>query len=203
MGNITELQSRHYFGIAADMASIPAACRCAGDLYTQTDIKATYVYDGAVWQGPVPADWITPAMLKTDSVETLKIKDLNVTKAKAELGFGRYVARRAAAPDLQVGGFTTDGTWKVDGLDLSGIVPAGATGVVISVLVNDDAASSTFHVRPNATDTANDHQVWIQVANISHKDNFTMPIDADRLLDYYGSNLAFVTIDLTVVGWFI
>lgn len=82
MGVVTEYQARHYFGAAADMASVPAACRCAGDIYYQTDTKASYAWDGAAWRGPVPADWITAAMLKTDSVETLKIKNLNVTEGK-------------------------------------------------------------------------------------------------------------------------
>lgn len=203
MGVVTEDQRRHYFGTAADMATIVAACRCAGDLYYQTDTKALFIWSGAAWEGPVPADWITAAMLKTDSVETLKIKALNVTKGKAELGFGRYVPRPVAAHDFGVGNFTTDGTWKVHGMDLTGIVPEGTTGVIFSLLINDDAANSEFRIRRDAADHVALFEARTFVVNIGVLNMFIVPIDSDRLLDYYGANLAFTVINASVVGYFI
>ncbi|GAI14918.1 unnamed protein product, partial [marine sediment metagenome] len=98
---------------------------------------------------------VSAAKLKADSVETLKIKDLNVTTAKAALGFGRYVVRDATAFDKNIGDFTTDGTWKVNGLDLSAIVPAGATAVHLLVYVLDDAANSILEIRRNVTQDFN------------------------------------------------
>ncbi|MCK4268623.1 MAG: hypothetical protein KAX16_07305 [Actinomycetia bacterium] len=203
MGVITEHQVRHYYGLAADMASVVAACRCVGDIYFQTDTKAAYIWDGAAWKGPVPPDWITPAMLKTDSVETLKIKNLNVTAAKAALGFGRFVPRSPNVADFTTLAFTTDATWKVNGLDLSGIVTAGAVGVVLRVTIQDDAANSQFQIRQSAAASVTEILLLTQVVNIYIAQIAVLPIDADRLLDYQGSNLAFAFISVSVLGWFI
>lgn len=204
MGVITEQQARHYFGVAADMASVVAACRCAGDVYFQTDTKAAYVWDGAAWVGPVPADWITAAMLKTDAVETLKIKDLNVTKGKAELGFGRYVPRDVAAVDFLVGDFTVDGAWHADGLDLSSIVTAGAIAVHLELALADGTAGLKGEIRGNATT-----KVQNTLNNRTQVSGLTTPymqgivnIDSNRLLDYF-FDTGMDTIVLKVLGWFI
>jgi len=121
---------------------------------------------------------------------------------KTGLGY-EYVERRAPASDKQVGDFTTDGTWKVNGLNLSGPLPVGTKAAIIRLLAKDDAAGSEFEIRPNGVDVNNMHGLFTQVANISVEKDFIIPVDPDRLFDYYGTNLVFITIDVTVVGYFI
>jgi len=115
------------------MASIPAAAKSVNDLFFTTDTKACYRWDGAAWVGPVPADWITAAMLQTDSVETLKIKDANVTSAKLDaLNKGRFEnallhVRDEKASGTNSGTFTC-GAWRTRDLN--------------TVLTNEIAGSS-------------------------------------------------------------
>lgn len=121
---------------------------------------------------------------------------------KTGLGY-EFVPRSVAALDFNEGAFTTDGNWKVDGLDLSGIVPAGAVAVALNVYVSDDAANSTFQFQQDATNKYNSIIVVTQVAGIPIQHSEVIVINSDRLLDYKGSNLAFASINVTVVGWFI
>lgn len=112
-----------------------------------------------------------------------------------------FVERLIGASDKQVGDFVTDGTWKVNGLDLSAIVPPGAIAVRIRLLVNDDAANSVVSLMRDAVNVENFMSVKTHVANIPDSKTEEISIDTDRLLDYNGSNVAFVTINLTVLGW--
>lgn len=123
--------------------------------------------------------------------------------AKFDPGNHRYVRRLTGAIDKEVGDFTTDGNWKVDGLDLSAIVPAGATAIHLLIDITDDAASSWFGVRKDATHIYNYCQPTTQVANIPYIIHAIVACNADRLLDYIGANLAFTSINVTVLGWFI
>lgn len=202
MGEIIEKRRRFYSGLDADKASIPAGGKAIQDVYFATDTKISYFWDSVAWI-IIPLDVIVAGMIKTDAVETLKIKNLNVTAAKAELGFGRYVERLVNAPDKQVGNFITDGTWKVNGLDLSGIVPAGAKAVMLDMMVLDDAVGSQFSVQRDAAHAYNRATVMTQVANILVAAAPVVAIEGDRLLDYYGGNVGFTSIDVTVAGWFI
>lgn len=145
---------------------------------------------------------LTKENLDGDAVVTVKIKDLNVTPAKASLGFGRYVPRNLNAWDKQIGDFTTDGNFKLNGLDVSGIVPAGAVAVHLRIELSDDAANSLFIVRADAAFAEAQMRTRTQVANISLDLNGVIPISSDRLLDYYGSNLVFIAINVGVLGWF-
>lgn len=122
---------------------------------------------------------------------------------KTGLGY-EFVPRRAADIDKTLVDFTTDGNYKINGLDLSGIVPAGAVAVALKVALSDDAANSFFHIRTNATDSdENTLSSRTQVATITIYNNGVIPIDSDRLLDYQGSNLVFIAINVTVIGWWI
>lgn len=142
--------------------------------------------------------------LAGDSVVTIKIKDLNVTKAKVELGFGRWVGRDVNGFDFTLVSFTIDGTWKADGLDCSGIVPEGATSIVFGIRTVDDAVGSGFGLRKNATTaTLNKTFKVTQVANVQVDWQGRVDCEADRLIDYYGSNLVFTSIDVVILGWYI
>lgn len=116
-------------------------------------------------------------------------------------GIPFYVERLATAVDVQLGALTINGAWQVDGLDLSGIVPAGAFSVVLAITVVDDAADSWFEIRRDAVNVKNRIKVNTKAANISEEDIGPISIDSNRLLDYIGANLVFTTIDITVLGW--
>jgi len=121
---------------------------------------------------------------------------------KTGLGY-EFVERLTNAPDRQVGDFITDGTFKVDGFSLAGIIPLGTIAVRLKFDVTDDAAGSSFLVRRDAVNIYNSAAVVTQVANIPRNAIRDISIDSDRLLDYLGSNLAFTLIDITVLGWYI
>lgn len=112
-----------------------------------------------------------------------------------------YVDRRVAVDDFDEGDFTTNGVWHADGLDLSAIVPSGAIAVDLKISLTDDAVDSFLTFRPNAVDISNVLTVRTQVANINIQEFGRFPIDADRKLDYLGSNLVFTVIRVSVLGW--
>lgn len=121
---------------------------------------------------------------------------------KTGLGY-EYVPREVAVPDYAVGDLVTDGTWKVDGLDFSGFLPVGTKGVVVDIYVVDNLAAQMFTIRQNDVAVRSRSLIRTQVANISVNAPAIIPIDADRLMDYYGQNTVFASIDLTVIGYFV
>lgn len=126
----------------------------------------------------------------------------NGTAWKTGLGY-EFVPRAIAGADFAVGDLTLDGTWKVNGLDLSAIVPAGAVAVLLFGFIKDNAADQVFAIRGNATDKAlNQLNMRSQVANIEYYMDFTVMIDADRLVDYNGV-AGIDNINLYVKGWYI
>lgn len=121
---------------------------------------------------------------------------------KTGLGY-EFVELLSSAAHKQVGDFTTNGVWQVNGLDLSAIVPAGAKAIVVHLNTKDDAVGSIMQLRRDAVNVTNSFFVVTQVANIDIANIGFISVDSDRLIDYFGSNLAFTVIDLTVLGWFI
>lgn len=105
------------------------------------------------------------------------------------------------AVDIAIGGFTTNGVAQVDGIDLTGIVPVGTIGVDLRIHLLDDAVGSHLDIYHSAAAVETKHRCYTQVANIDIEENFSLPISADRCLDYVASNLVFTAIDLTVLGY--
>lgn len=117
-------------------------------------------------------------------------------------GIDHYVDRGdPAAYDFTLGSFTTDGTWR--DLDLSAIVPAGATTVHVKVIIQDDAAASNFELRKNGnSNTFNTSGMATQVANTQMTAEFTVSCDVDRIIEYRATNLTWVGgIYFVVRGW--
>ena len=117
---------------------------------------------------------------------------------------GIYVPRNsdAAAVDYDVDDFTTDNTWR--DLDLSSIVPSGAKAVCVRVQVYDGAAASALRFRKNGN--SNDVEIYIirtQVINVQNDGVAIISLDANRVIEYKGDNLAFSSISFHVMGWFI
>lgn len=116
---------------------------------------------------------------------------------------GTYVDRGdPAGYDFQVGNFTTDGTPY--SLDLSGIVPAGAKAVSITVIINDNAVDNNISFYENGNSNLFNRSLLImQVANQKISYNLTVSCDANRVIGYLASNTTFARIDFVVCGWWI
>lgn len=107
-----------------------------------------------------------------------------------------------AAWDFDVDDLTTDGTWR--DLDLSSIVPAGATAVHLFVKIRDDNIDRVFLLKEKGN--ANDYNVTAmrtQVANLYIPYDCIVSCDGNRKLEYWASNITWTQILIIVRGWFI
>ena len=95
---------------------------------------------------------------------------------------------------------TTDATWN--DLDLSSIVGKGIKLVHLYVAISDGAAGSVLGFRQNGNVNAwNAGFVRTQVADVYMDADIFVLTDASGIIEYYGSDLDFTTIDITVRGW--
>lgn len=104
--------------------------------------------------------------------------------------------------DFTLVNFTTDWTWR--DLDLSAIVPAGATAVDLRIVVIDDAIGSRFQLRKNGN--VNVHNVLSTrtlVIDLAIDIVAIVSCDVGRKIEYRASNLTFSAINITVKGWWI
>lgn len=122
---------------------------------------------------------------------------------KTGLGY-EFVPRFVTAIDFTEASFTRDDNWYVDGLDLSGIIPAGAVAACLRVSIFANAAGKLFELRTNAT-TKEKNLVRINTQVASqwlHLAPCNISLDSDRLLDYH-SSVNMTNIWVTVLGWYI
>jgi len=106
----------------------------------------------------------------------------------------------AAGSDWTVGDFTTDGTWR--DLDCSSIVPEGAKFIRFFVEIIDDSTSIAFRMRKKGNaNTINIREVRIQTTNIAMAQEFVVPCDSLRRVQYWASNAIWTAINVAVVGW--
>ncbi|GAI20204.1 unnamed protein product [marine sediment metagenome] len=121
---------------------------------------------------------------------------------KTGLGY-EYVPRAVAAADITQATLTMDAFWQVDGIDLSGIVPAGAVAAHLRFRIVDDAAAQDAVFRCNDTTKAENRvELYTQVANIPVESDGILFLDSDRLLDYTIA-MGMATVEIFVLGWFI
>lgn len=106
-----------------------------------------------------------------------------------------------SASDWDDGDLTTDATWN--DLDLSSIVPAGAAFVLLRVSFDDNAVGSLLQFRKNGDSSSYNPIVRTQVVNIVVDAELLIACDSSRVIEYYGSNLTFNAISITVLGWFL
>lgn len=105
-----------------------------------------------------------------------------------------------AGNDFATHNFTQDNTWHE--LDLSGIVPADAKGVVVSLLLLNAGVGRYFALRQHGNvNSWNVSGNTIQVANIFYRTDATCPVDGDRHIDYFASAAGWTIINMTVKGW--
>ena len=129
--------------------------------------------------------------------------DTSLTTLEAAV-YVNYVDRGdPAAADFAVGALTTDGAWH--DLDLSSIVPASAKAVIIRAQIEDNAAGSIFAIRKNGnSNIVNNARQVTQVADVSiHITPTIVPVDTNRVIEYFASNTTWTTINIAVCGWFI
>jgi hypothetical protein len=94
----------------------------------------------------------------------------------------------------------TDGNWH--DLNLSTIVSDGAKKILLWVRVEDNVAASAFNVRKNGnTNSYNSDTISTQVANVSNYGTLIVDCDTNRVIEYNGTNVAFVNISIVVRGW--
>ena len=103
--------------------------------------------------------------------------------------------------DFTISDFSTDGSWH--DLDLSGIIPVDASAVQVSLFIQDDAIGSLFQVRKNGnTNGVNAPAIRTSVTNINAYMTAIVSTDNNRKIEYKGSNVSFIDIQLVISGWF-
>lgn len=138
------------------------------------------------------------------------LDNLGVTPSAAQWGYlgdssgiDLFVDRGdPVVADFTMEDLTTDGTWR--DLDLSSIVPDGATAVLVEVTLNDDAVGKTFKLRKDAnTNIVNTLRQYTQVANQSIIFSGIVSITAARVVEYYGSDTTWTSVTISIRGWWI
>ena len=70
------------------------------------------------------------------------------------------------------------------------------------IIINDDAVYSSLQFRENGYSAAyNVGGISTQVANVDIIAELIITCDTNRIIEYKGSNLAFISIDVLVKGW--
>lgn len=101
--------------------------------------------------------------------------------------------------DFDEGDLTTDGAWH--DLDLSSIVPSGATAVALRVVLTDDAGQYIqFRKNGDSNDVAHP-SVRTQVNAVAVIHQITVFCDSDQVIEYRTTSATWAQIDVTVYGW--
>lgn len=104
--------------------------------------------------------------------------------------------------DYTIVDLTADGAWHT--LDLSGIIPEGATAVNLQVFIANNQAQKTLLFRPDGNiNTANNATVVTQVGFFGIPANCPIALSADRKIEYTFAVGGWLLADLTVCGWWL
>jgi len=105
-----------------------------------------------------------------------------------------------AAADFTIADFNITNAWTM--LDLSAIVPEGATAVNCSFTIKATSVNRKFRLRRhgNVNDIAMG-KVRTQVANVLIGDNCTVAVDADRKVDYWRELIGINFCNMNILGW--
>lgn len=122
-----------------------------------------------------------------------------ILNAAREYGF--FVDRGdPVAFDWDTNDFTKDSTWRE--LDLSGIVPEHAHGVLFAVVVKSTAVDKSFGLRSKGNaNSINASFIRTVVANLRHSADLACPCNADRKIDYLAGGAVWPILNLAVKGW--
>lgn len=105
-----------------------------------------------------------------------------------------------ASADFFAGDLTKDGAWH--DLDLSGIIPAGTKRVMLRVQIIALATIGVMKVKTKG----NAQDVNVDIASMETNgfpENTTLLVvpDADGIIEYWMSNVTYLTVIVTVAGW--
>lgn len=104
--------------------------------------------------------------------------------------------------DYQAGDLTLDGAYHT--LDLSAIVPAGASAVNLACKVNTATVNSIVRFRhPDDTRDQGRCVLRTQVANIDFRSIHAQGCDSNRHIEYYFSNVVWNSVIMLVRGWWL
>ena len=114
-----------------------------------------------------------------------------------------YIDRgQTSGPDFTEATLTIDNAWHE--LDLSGIVPDGASAVVLRCGFHSDIVNWVFRLRKHGTTMTQVTSVGTQqVAGIKMAHTPTIGISTDRKIDYRFVAAANLALTITVRGWFL
>lgn len=98
--------------------------------------------------------------------------------------------------------FTTDFAWHE--LDLSGIVPEGASAVLLRVVGQAAAVSALFLIQTAGNvNNRNLFEIGTQVAGVFFASEAIIPLTADRKIEYLATNVAWALMGINVNGWWL
>jgi len=105
-----------------------------------------------------------------------------------------------AAADFLKGDLTLDGAWH--DLDLSGIVPSNAKAVALYVALFATDVNQNIWFRTNGNvNTYNVSRAFTQTSLIWSTGDFIVPLDEARKIEYMSVNPTWISISITVKGW--
>jgi len=107
-----------------------------------------------------------------------------------------------AVADFAVGDLTADGAWH--NLDLSGIVPANASAVLLHAGIRDNLIGQNTYIRRKGNvNWENSCRMITQVANLAISQDIVCPIGSNGLLEYNLSATVWTSIGIRVKGWWL
>ena len=147
------------------------------------------------------------AVIVTDdritNANLLDLTDGGATTLHSHAGGGGEVYTDRGDPsaaDYTQTTLTADGTYH--DLDLSAIVPAGATRVRLYGQITDDVAGRYIVFRKNGhSNSYNLLACQANVANLSEYFQGEVECDTNRVIEYQITNTTITSIGLTVIGW--
>ena len=113
-----------------------------------------------------------------------------------------FVSRNnPAAADWTKATLNTDGNWHT--LDLTSIIPATAKVVLFNVYASSNAAGNGIRLRPvGASNGFNDCELNVMVSGQKHNHN-VLVVPVAGSIDYAITTSAGLSLNLTIVGWFL
>jgi len=95
---------------------------------------------------------------------------------------------------------TTDGTWK--DLDISGVVGVGKKLVLIQGYLSENTSRAEFGVRTKGyVNEVNVDSCMTQIGGVGITHCFMVYTNADGVIQYFGENITWVYLNLTIRGW--